>query len=217
MLYNDAMIQKRHDKPANKGKKLPPEILTNEEMRRLLDACGRGAAGKRNRAFLATLAGAGLRLAEALALEPKDLDEERWTVRVLHGKGDQARTTVLQPAAALAVSEWLRERDRLGLGPYHPLFCTISKGVMGRPLLEGYVRTLLPRLAKRAGIRKRVHPHGLRHYYAATLRREGVDIAAISQLLGHSSIATTARYLAHIEPTAVIEAARSVKGWSEYE
>ena len=69
------------------------------------------------------------------------------------------------------------------------------------------------RIAFRAGIEKRVHAHGLRHTHAAQLRTEGVDIAIISRQLGHASINTTARYLDHLAPTAVIEAMRS-RAWT---
>lgn len=72
-----------------------------------------------------------------------------------------------------------------------------------------YVRQMLPRLARKAGIAKRVHAHGLRHTHAAELRREGKDIGAISKQLGHSSISTTARYLDHIAPEDV---ARAIAG-----
>ena len=82
------------------------------------------------------------------------------------------------------------------------VFCTLR----GRRLTEAYVRVLLPRLARRAGIEKRVHAHGLRHTHAAQLRAEGMDIGLISKQLGHRSIATTARYLDHIAPVAVVEA-----------
>ena len=85
-----------------------------------------------------------------------------------------------------------------------PVFCTLR----GNPMAAAYVRVMLKRLAARAGIDKRVHAHGLHHTHAAQLRAEDVDIAIISHQLGHSSITTTARYLDHIAPTAVIEAMR---------
>jgi len=76
------------------------------------------------------------------------------------------------------------------------------------------VDDLLKRLAAKAGIDKRVHAHGLRHTHAAQLRAEGVDIAIISRQLGHASITTTARYLDHLAPRAVIEAMRN-RTWTE--
>ncbi len=80
-------------------------------------------------------------------------------------------------------------------------------------MADAYVRVMLKRLAVRSGIEKRVHAHGLRHTHAAQLRAEGVDIAIISRQLGHASINTTARYLDHLAPRAVIEAMRS-RNWT---
>ena len=74
---------------------------------------------------------------------------------------------------------------------------------------EGYIRRLFPELGRLAGIQKRVHPHGLRHIHAAQLRSEGINIGIISRQLGHTSIATTARYLDHIAPWAVIQSIAS--------
>ena len=75
------------------------------------------------------------------------------------------------------------------------------------------MRALMPRLARRAGIEKRVHAHGLRHTHAAELALEGQPMNLIQAQLGHSSLATTSRYLAHIAPAQLIEAMR-VRAWS---
>ena len=166
-------------------------------------ASGRAPTGIRNRALIAVLYRGLLRVSEALALVPKDLDRPSGTFRVLHGKGDRSRTVAIDPAAFGLIERWLDVRAKLpGVHRRAPLFCTLD----GEPLRSAYVRALLPRLAKRAGIEKRVHPHGLRHSGAAELRGEGVDIGVISKQLGHGSIATTARYLDHIAPAQVIEA-----------
>ncbi|MEK6798040.1 MAG: tyrosine-type recombinase/integrase [Planctomycetota bacterium] len=90
-----------------------------------------------------------------------------------------------------------------------PVFCTLR----GQPMSDAYVRVMLKRPAARAGIDKRVHAHGLRHTHATQLRAEGVDIAIISRQLGHASITTTARYLDHLAPRAVIEAMRR-RSWT---
>src|SRR5690606_20569958 len=81
----------------------------------------------------------------------------------------------------------------------------------GGKLRRAYIRRLMPQLAKKAWIDKRVHAHGLRHTHAAELRAEGVDIGIISKQLGHTSIATTVRYLDHIAPVAVVGAMRGRK------
>jgi site-specific recombinase XerD len=134
----------------------------------------------------------------------KDTDLKAGSIRVLRGKGDRARTVGIDPAAGAILERWLKVRARLGMNGRHALFCTLAGARMG----DAYVRVLLPRLARRAGIEKRVHAHGLRHTHAAQLRAEGVDIGIISKQLGHRSIATTARYLDHIAPQQVIEAMR---------
>ena len=74
---------------------------------------------------------------------------------------------------------------------------------------SSYVRALFPKLARKAGIAKRVHAHGLRHTHAAELAAEGVPMNLIQAQLGHSSLATTSRYLDHIAPTQLVEAIRA--------
>ncbi|MFG0241663.1 MAG: tyrosine-type recombinase/integrase [Phycisphaerales bacterium JB054] len=189
----------------NAGRRFPPEVLTDYEVRSLLDACGGGLPScARNRALIAVLYRGGLRVSEALDLYPKDLDANVGAVRVLNGKGGKARTIGLDPGAFQILGEWMRARGALGIGGRSPVFCTAA----GKPVSSSYVRRLLNRLGEQAGIEKRVHPHGLRHTHAAQLRAEGVDIGIISKQLGHRSIATTARYLDHIAPWAVVEAMR---------
>lgn len=85
--------------------------------------------------------------------------------------------------------------------------------LQGQPVHSAYVRALLPRLARRAGIDKRVHAHGLRHTHAAELALEGKPMNLIQAQLGHASLATTSSYLAHIAPAQLIEAMRA-RTWS---
>ena len=200
-------MAKREEQPSNpnKGKKLPPEVLTPDEVRALIRACSRRSpTGIRNAALLAVLYRAGLRISEALALLPKDLDQDLATLRILRGKGDRARTVALDDVSLALVERWLDKRKLLGLNGRQTLFSTLR----GESVQHSYVRALLPRLARRAGIEKRVHAHGLRHSFAAALMAEGVPVNVISKALGHSSIATTARYLDSIQPQEVIDALR---------
>ena len=188
------------------ARRLPPEVLTDAEVCKLMNACSpRAPSGLRNRALIAVLYRAGLRINEALHLRPKDVDLADGSVRVLHGKGGTSRTVGLDPGASAILARWLDARTRLGINGRQPLFCTLHGGQMA----AAYIRVLLKRLAAKAGIEKRVHAHGLRHTHAAQLRAEGVDIGIISRQLGHSSISTTARYLDHIAPRSVIETVRS--------
>ena len=187
----------------------PPEVLSHAEAIALLGACPGSATGQRNRALIAVLYRSGLRISEALQVRPKDLDLAQGMVRVLFAKGGKSRTVGIDAQASALVQSWLAMRvgwaGAVASHPRVPVFCSRS----GRCLTGAYVRRLLPELARKAGIAKRVHAHGLRHTHAAELRCEGVDIGLISKQLGHQSITTTARYLDHIAPMAVIDAVRS--------
>jgi site-specific recombinase XerD len=197
--------------PANKGRKFPPEPLTPEEIYRLMEACGRGLAGKRNRALIAVGARAGLRCKEALDLYPKDVDLVRGRVAVLHGKGDKSRVVGFDPGACAIVERWCVERRNIGLNGSHPLFCVIAEPTRGKRLHDAYVRELMHELAAKAGIEKRVHFHGLRHSYASYLMDRGVPIHHIRRALGHTSLAVTERYADHINPAVVVEALRGLE------
>jgi site-specific recombinase XerD len=195
--------------PANKGRKYPAEPLTASEVEGLIRACSnRAPTGIRNRALLAVLWRCGLRLSEALALYPKDIDGQAGTLRVLHGKGDRARTVGVEPGALAIVARWQDVRRKLNIGPRARLFCTLA----GHPLKTAYVRALLPRLARKAGIEKRVHAHGLRHTHASELAAEGIPMNVVQAVLGHSNLSTTSRYLAHVAPQQVVNGMRS-RGW----
>jgi site-specific recombinase XerD len=174
----------------------------------LLSECGGGSlTAIRNHALFTLLWRGGLRCAEALAVRPVDVDFGRGVVRVLHGKGDRARTVGLDDACLAVLSVWVETRSAAGIGP-GPLFCRLH-GQAGAPLSSRYVRAEICRLAVRAGIRHRVHPHGLRHTYAVELAREGWPVPLISGQLGHSNVATTNIYLAGLHPAEAIERARA--------
>jgi site-specific recombinase XerD len=196
--------------PSNKGKKLPPEPLAAEEVKALIRACSkRASTGIRNRALIAALYRAGLRIGEALALLPKDLDVQASTLRILRGKGNRDRVVGLDAGAWAIVQLWLDRRAALGINGRSPVFCTLA----GRPMKSAYVRTLFPRLAHKAGIERRVHPHALRHSFAFELASEGTPLHIIQCQLGHSSVATTDRYIRHLNPSAVVEAMKA-RAWS---
>jgi integrase len=147
----------------------------------------------------------GLRIGEVLALKPKDIDLDGGTVTVQHGKGDKRRVVGLDAGTASLLSHWLDMRRKRGINGRAPVFCTLD----GRAIDQSYVRHLLPRLAAKVGIEKRVHAHGLRHAYAASLAREGATISMIRDLLGHSSAAVTDRYLRRLGAGEAVDFARN--------
>ena len=112
--------------PASKGRRYPAEILTPDEVHAILDACGPTVFGVRNRALFVVLYRAGLRISEALALLPKDVDYDANSIRVLHGKGDRARTVGIELGALNIIADWTRIRDRRGFTDTQKLFCTMT-------------------------------------------------------------------------------------------
>jgi site-specific recombinase XerD len=184
---------------------LDADLLSHEEIDRLLRACSKRApTGRRNAALIALLWRCGLRLGEALALSVKDVDLQEFTVTVQRGKGGKRRVVGLDLGTALMIDKWNVSRKKLGIGNHAPLFCTLGSGKID----QSYIRHLLPRLAKKAGIESRVHAHALRHRMAVDLIKEGADLLTVRDLLGHSSAATTQTYLSRIGASDAVEFAR---------
>jgi integrase len=194
------------ERPPNYGRKFPAEVLTVDEISRLLAACPRrGPSGLRNRALIIVLWRGGLRCQEALDLELRDVDELAGTLTVRHGKGNRRRVVGLDPPAFAVLERWLGVRIKLGVPRGSKIFCTITTGNIGRPMGAPYWREAIKKLGAKAGIEKRVHSHGLRHTHAVELMREGTPGLIISRQLGHSSLTITTRYMDHLEPGEVVQ------------
>lgn len=170
-------------------------------------AGGDSSLAARNQALVAVMYRAALRSAEACSLVPGDVDTRTGTVNVRHGKGGRQRKVGIDGDALALLRRWLEHRQALGLNGRQPLFCSLQ----GRPLSTSYLRKLLPDLAARAGVERRVNPHCLRHTRAAELAEAGVPVNVIQRALGHASLATTDRYLAHVAPTQVLDSMAA--GW----
>jgi integrase/recombinase XerD len=167
-----------------------PVILTREEVKALLEA----PRNLGHRAILATLYGAGLRVSEATNLKVSDLDRARHLIHVRGGKGHKDRQVMLSDQlreVLAAYWRWKRPAEWLFPGD-NP----------GRPIARKSVFEACKKAARRAGITKSVHPHSLRHAFATHLLDDGVSLAIIQALLGHTNLKTTARYL-HVSDTAV--------------
>ncbi len=192
-------------------KKLPIEILTPAEIRKLMDQCSRRfPTGIRDAALIALLYRCGLRVSEALALYERDVNGERGTLRVHNGKGHKPRTVGLDAGAFAFIDKWMATKRKLGLDKT-TLFCTLK----GDPIAStANIRDMLKRRAKKAGIDKRVHPHGLRHTHAMELiADEKIPLNALQKQLGHGSLATTSIYVDHLGADEVIEIGKNRAEW----
>jgi integrase/recombinase XerD len=160
-----------------------PEILSGSEVTELLDAI----ESLKHRAVVMTTYGAGLRISEVCNLQVEDIDSARMTIRVRHGKGNQARYVLLPERVLLVLRRyWALERPKK---PW--LFAGAQAGC---PLSPASVRYHLSAAAKKTGLTKRATPHILRHSFATHLLELGTDVRVIQMLLGHRSIRTTVRY-----------------------
>lgn len=196
--------------PGNKGERYRAEVLTEGEVNAIIGACSAvSLTGIRNRALITILYRGGLRIAEALALRPADIDPDRGTVRVMDGKGHKPRTVGLEPGAMATVQRWADKRREAAIRG-RTLLCTLSGG----PMSQQYARAMLRRAADHAGIERRIVPHQFRHTHAAELVFEHVPMPVIRDQLGHSSLAVTDRYLRDIAPAEVIATMQQRK-WTE--
>jgi site-specific recombinase XerD len=187
------------------GTTLDADLLSGAEVELLLRQCSRRApTGVRNRALITVLWRCGLRLGEALALQPKDFDPDAGTLVVQRGKLGKRRVVGVDAGTAALVGRWLEVRRKRGIGG-RTLFCSLR----GRPMDQSYVRHLLPRLARKAGVERRVHAHGLRHAFAVDMVRSGAPLYVVRDALGHSSVATTQVYLSRVGAHEAVDAMRS--------
>jgi len=162
-----------------------PEVFSIQEVERLLTV---GVPNLRDRAFLATVYAAGLRLNEACHLRIQDLSRDRPQIRVEQGKGRKDRYTIFSPHLRELLREyWLQERPQVWLFP--------SRRHPQEPLPDGTGQRLYYRAVRRAGLSNKGGLHCLRHSFATHLLESGVEVTLVQRLLGHRSLKTTARYL----------------------
>ena len=141
----------------------------------------------------------------------KDFEPDSGTLVVQRGKGGKRRVVGADAGTVALVGRWLEVRRKLGLPTGGaPLFCSLA----GKPLDLSYVRHLLPRLARKAGIERRVHAHGLRHAFAVDMVRAGAPLYVVRDALGHASVATTQVYLSRVGAHEAVEAMRN-REWSQ--
>lgn len=169
-----------------------PKPLTVEEMSALLEAPGvDGPIALRDAAILETLYGAGLRISELVSLDVDDVDLEEGSLRAF-GKGSKERVVPLGRYAVRAVKAYLtRCRPVLATQRSRAALFLNQRG--GRLTRQGCTN-IVKKMAKRAGLRKRVTPHMLRHSFATHLLEGGADVRVVQELLGHASVATTQVY-----------------------
>ena len=176
-----------------------PSILSQEEVTRLIDA----ALTPYHRILLMTLYAAGTRNAELTHLKVSDIDSKRMVIHIQGGKGRVDRDVMLSPK----LLEELREHwRRLPRKSSEWLFPGNRWHSSGQPIDTKTPRNACKQAAQRAGIKKKVYPHILRHCFATHLLEAGADLRTIQILLGHRDLKETSIYLhlseRHLHATA---------------
>lgn len=169
--------------PPRKKVEQLPEILSTEEVERLLGAL----TNHKHRTVLMTAYAAGLRLGELVNLKLTDIDSKRMMIRVRQGKGSKDRYTIL--------SKRLLEQLRIYWKMYRPSQWLFNGIKSGQQISPSTVAAIYYNARDKARIKKGKGIHTLRHCFATHLLEAGVDLRTIQVLMGHSSIMTTIIYL----------------------
>jgi site-specific recombinase XerD len=168
--------------PAPKKPQKLPIVLSPEEVIQFLTCI----ASIKHRVILTTCYAAGLRISEAICLRPPAVDSKRMVLRVEQGKGQKDRYVMLSPKLLATLRDWWRvERPQHWLFPGDKPSQHISKDAVEQACQRAHRLCQIP---------KPITPHSLRHF-AVHLLEQGTDVRTIQLLLGHRSLATTARYL----------------------
>ena len=188
--------------PYPKEEKSLPKILSREELTDLFNAC----SNQKHRVMFRLMYSSGLRRGELIRLTPEDIDTKdgKCRIRILRSKGNKDRYTVLSPK----VLEELREYYMT----CHPKKYLFNGRYKSQPMSSAGLRHALAAAVKKAGIRKEVNMHILRHSFATHCIEHGMNIKTLQYLMGHSSVLTTMIYL-HISQVPLEHAFSPIDKW----
>lgn len=195
---------------APKGASVLPDVLSVDEVSRLLDAAAVGGSTDpvvlRDKALLEFMYATGCRVSEAVGTNLDDIDLEEKVVRLM-GKGSKQRLVPLGSYARNSVVAYLNagrgELERRSTAKV-PERRALFLNKRGKRISRQSVWEIVKTAGERAGITKPLHPHTLRHSFATHLIQGGADVRTVQELLGHASVTTTQIYT-HVSPDALIE------------
>lgn len=180
----------------------PHETLTQAEILRFLDAAK--ASCPRDHALALVALGSGVRVAELISLDIRDILDDAeggTTIHVRQGKGSKDRLIPVRKEVRKGIEDYLKRSGRQA-GDLGPLFLSEDRAMHSRDTTRLTTKSashIIKHLAEVAGIKKRISPHALRHTFAFSSYLYCRNLMAVSKLLGHSTIATTQRYVQHLD------------------
>ncbi|MBT1175524.1 site-specific tyrosine recombinase XerD [Bifidobacterium sp. LC6] len=196
---------------APKGASTLPDVLSVDEVARLLDAAAVGGSNDpvvlRNKALLEFMYATGCRVSEAAGANLEDIDLDERVARLM-GKGSKQRLVPIGSYACMALHAYLEqargELERRSTAAV-PERRAVFLNKRGRRISRQSIWEVVKDAGQRAGITRPLHPHTLRHSFATHLIQGGADVRTVQELLGHASVTTTQIYT-HVSPEHLIEA-----------
>lgn len=179
-FFGEVLKKELGEIPLPKKDKKLPEVLTKEEVRKLLESTDTA----KSRLIVALLYSTGLRVSELVNLKVNDMNLNEKVGWVRKGKGSKDRIFVISDALLEEIKEYLADKGKERIYLF-------SKD---KPLTTRNIQKIIKGAKKRAGIEKKATPHTLRHSFATHLLESGTDIRIIQAILGHSSLSTTQIY-----------------------
>jgi integrase/recombinase XerD len=184
------------------GRKLP-DTLSEDEINELISAIDLShPQGERNRTIIETLYSCGLRVSELITLKISDLFFDEGFIKVT-GKGNKERFVPIHYSAQKYISIYISE-IRSHLKPIKSFEDTLFLNRRGKGLTRQMIFTILKDVSIKINLKKKISPHTLRHSFATHLLKNGADLRAIQQMLGHESITTTEVYV-HLDTSYLKE------------
>ena len=184
------------------GRKLP-DTLSEDEINELISSIDLShPQGERNRTILETMYSCGLRVSELITLKISDLFFEEGFIRVI-GKGNKQRFVPIHYNAQKYILTYIKNIRR-HLNPKKGYEDTVFLNRRGNGLTRQMIFIILKDLAIKIALNKKISPHTLRHSFATHLLKNGADLRAIQQMLGHESITTTEVYV-HLDKSYLKE------------
>lgn len=168
-----------------------PKFLKVSEANKLFEVCtDNNPINQRDTLILELLYSTGLRVSELVNIKIKDIDMNEKIIKVL-GKGSKERIVLYNNHTADALKKYLSEG-------YHE-FNKLNSGYLilnkdGNKLSDRYVRNIINKLVRKAGLNIKISPHTIRHTFATDMLEEGADLVTVKELLGHESLNTTSIY-----------------------
>lgn len=204
-LLNDQIVSKDvsiHIELPKQGRTLP-DVLSLEEVEKLLNINARDPLSIRNKAMLELLYATGLRVTELIDLDMSDIHLSMGFVRCI-GKGNKERIVPIGTLASEAIEDYINH-SRPVLLKRKESETKLFLNHHGRPLSRQGFWKLLKRLALEAGLTKEITPHTLRHSFATHLLENGADLRSVQEMLGHADISTTQIYT-HVSKARLTDA-----------